>query len=273
MCYGSRPVVNLEGGLEWVPNAEFNRLYREGEIVVRKDGYHYAKDDIGVLLWRGPGGGQGGGQGGRNGRVEAAIMRWDLVPRHYLRREDPTLEEALRKKASRAKDPETGRATGFTSYNARIETLASLPSYRDPWKEGLRMVAPASAFKERPNMEGAPREFTGKEYEVILDGTCFLAGIWDAWLNSRGERLESCSIITMDSLGNDKIRSIWHERTPIVLRMDQVEEWLDPRTPPERALALCRLYPADRMEIREVPREAREPRKDPDGMEQTRLDL
>jgi hypothetical protein len=55
--------------------------------------------------------------------------------------------------------------------------------------------------------------------------------------------------------------------------MDQVEEWLDPRTPPERALAMCRLYPADRMGIREVPRETRGPRKGRDGTEQTRLEL
>lgn len=87
MYYGSRSVEILEGGLEWVPSVEFDRPYREGEIVVRKDGYPYAKDYIGVLLWRGPedshgdsAGDRGGGQGGRNGRVETAIMRWDLVP-------------------------------------------------------------------------------------------------------------------------------------------------------------------------------------------------
>lgn len=240
MCYGSKPVVNAKGGIDWIPNDEFNRLYKDGEIVVRKDGYHYAKDTLAAFVWRGR-------------QVEAVPMRWDLVPRHFLQREDPALAEAIRRKNSRAKEPGTDRKVGFDSYNARVETVARLFSFKRPWEEGLRMATPVTGFKERPNMEGAPQEFTGREYEVLLDGEVYLAGIYDLWSNSRGEKLESCAILTMDSLGNDKIRAIWHERTPIVLRQDQLQEWLDPLTTPQRALEMCRLFPPDHMEIREVP--------------------
>lgn len=239
MCYGSKPVVNAKGGVDWIPNEEFNRLYKDGEIVVRKDGYHYAKDTLAGFLWRGK-------------SIEVVPMRWDLIPRHFLQKENPARAEAIRKKNSRAKDPLTGKAVGFDSYNARVETVSKLFSYRKPWEEGLRMATPVTAFKERPNMEGAPKEFTGREYEVLLDGEYWLAGIYDLWSNTRGESLESCSILTMDSLGNDKIRSIWHERTPIILKESQLQEWLDPLTTPSRALEMCRLFPADHMDIKEV---------------------
>lgn len=259
MCYGSKPVINAKGGVDWIPNDEFNRMYKDGEIVVRRDGYHYAKDTVAAFRWRG-------------GRIEVVPMRWDLVPRNFLlakqgkgaRVPEASLAEAVRAKNS--------RATGFSSYNARVETVARLLSFQKPWEEGLRMAMPAEAFKERPNMEGAPAESKGREYEVLLDGTYYLAGIYDLWRNGSGESLESCSILTMDSAGNEKIRAIWHERTPIVLEEAQLEEWLDPLTPPERARQMCRLLPADRMEIREVPREARkrEPPKasgDPEQLE------
>jgi putative SOS response-associated peptidase YedK len=131
--------------------------------------------------------------------------------------------------------------------------MAELPAFREAWRLGRRMAAPAAAFRERPNMDGAPPESKGKEYEIHLDGTCYLAGLWDAWENSRGERLESCSIITVDSLGNPVLRGIWHERCPLILDEDQVQEWLDPKTPPERAMEMVRLFPADRMEARLAP--------------------
>jgi putative SOS response-associated peptidase YedK len=237
MCYGSKPVANAKGGIDWIPNDEFNRLYQDGVIVTRRDGYHYAKDALAAFVRRGS-------------KVAVIPMRWDLIPRHFLGKEETSLLEAIKRKNSRAKG-----AGGFDSYNARVETVADLYSFRQPWKEGLRMATPVTGFKERPNMEGAPKEFTGREYEVLLDGGHWLAGLWDRWDNGKGESLDSCAILTMDSAGNDRIRGIWHERTPIVLTESQIGEWLDPETTPERALAMCRLFPPERMEIKEVVKE------------------
>jgi putative SOS response-associated peptidase YedK len=80
----------------------------------------------------------------------------------------------------------------------------------------------------------------------------------------------------VDSLGNGKLRGIWHERCPVILTEAQLEEWLDPRTTPERALQMCLVFPADRMEVEEVPKEAPQTGKrkkdDPDG-ETLRLPL
>jgi putative SOS response-associated peptidase YedK len=230
MCYGFYPVVKPMGGVDWVPREEFFRMHREGRITVRGDGFHYVKDDVGVYTWR-------------NQAVEAVPMYWDLVPRHFLKRENLSQAEMLRQKNSRAKG-----SKGFSSYNARSETVEELFSFRDPWREGKRMATQASAFRERPNMDGAPPEFKGKEYEVHLDGQYYLAGIWDAWENLQGERLESCTIITVDSLGNSVLRGC-----PLILDEGGLQEWLDPKTTPERAREMFKLFPAGSMEARLVP--------------------
>jgi hypothetical protein len=51
MCYGFYPVQGTEGGTDWVDRNEFFRLEREGKIIIRKDGFHYAKDTVGAVLY------------------------------------------------------------------------------------------------------------------------------------------------------------------------------------------------------------------------------
>lgn len=234
MCYAYKPVYGSDGTLYKVPHREFQVLIREGRIVPGSDGYHYAKDTVGVIVRRG-------------NEIVAVPMRWDLIPRDFLTEGKPTPEEAVRKKNSRALNPATGKTWGFSSYNARMETVDGLWSFRRPWREGMRCAVPISSFKERPNMEIAPPEFRGREYEVFLDGAQYLAGIHDTWESRGGDRLESFTILTLDSKGNSLLESIWHERIPVILSEAQVERWLDPAVSPEEARRMCRQWDADRM--------------------------
>ena len=125
------------------------------------DGFHYAKDDVPVLLAGG----------------EARLMRWDLIPRGFLYSESLTLAEAIRKKNSRAVNPKTGKTWGFSSYNARIETVETLWTFKEAWRDRNRGAIPIEAFRERPDMDGMPEEFKGREYEIRLDQTYFLAAL------------------------------------------------------------------------------------------------
>jgi putative SOS response-associated peptidase YedK len=234
MCYAFTPVQTPTGGLIWLPRKVLEQFESEGRIAKRSDGFYYAKDSVGIYFWK-------------EGHVEAGAMRWDLVPPDFLPR--LPLEAMLREKNSRAKG-----SKGFSSYNARVESVATLYSFREPWRSGKRFVTPVSAFRERPNQEDAPPEFRGKEYNLHLDAGKYLAGIYAHWENPQGETLDSCTVITVDSAGNEKLRGIWHERCPVILDSAQVQEWLDPATPPERALAMCLLLPAERMHVREVER-------------------
>ena len=232
MCYAYKPVYGHNGTVYKVPHREFKLMVQDGRIETKTDGYHYAKDTVGVLAHRG-------------GEITAVPMRWDLIPKDFLKNENLTLAEVIKKKNSRAKNPATGKAWGFSSFNARAETVGKLWSFRRPWNNGLRCVVPVATFKERPNMEGAPKEFQGNEYELLLDRTYYLGGIYDLWESRAGERIESCTVITTSSQGHSLLESIWHERIPVILTEAQVEQWLDPKVGPAQAMGMClQLVPA-----------------------------
>jgi putative SOS response-associated peptidase YedK len=218
MCYACKPVA-LPG-------------------ILLDEGFRFAKDDVPVLLEDG----------------ELRLMRWDLIPRSFLRLENVSIAEAIQKKNSRAVNPATGKSWGFSSYNARIETVETLWAFKEAWREGARGVIPIRAFRERPNMEGAPEESKGREYEISLDGTYFLAALYDTWTAKSGESLESCTVITGPSDDIPALQGIWHERVPILLSEEARDAWLDPATTPKAALALLRAAPVPALTVTEVPK-------------------
>jgi putative SOS response-associated peptidase YedK len=239
MCYAYKPVSGSDGQIWKVPIREFRQLELEGKILPSSDGYYYAKATVPAIILE-------------DDEYKFIPMRWDLVPRDFMK-EHPEFDLAtvLKKKNSRAKNPDTQKAWGFDSFNARKETLASRPAFRQSWKEGLRCAMPAIAFQERANMDGAPKEFQNRSYEIALDKPYYMGGIYDVW-ERKGERLESCTIITMDSTGHEKLRSIWHERHPLILKEDQLDEWLDPDTTPERAKQMVMQFDPDLMTVHEI---------------------
>jgi putative SOS response-associated peptidase YedK len=202
------------------------------------DGFHYPTNAVPVVV-RGE---------------EARVMRWDLIPRGFLRNENLTASEALRKKNSRALNPATGKSWGFTSYNARIETVESLWTFKEAWREGNRGVISVTAFRERPNMDGAPPESKGREFEITLDQIYYLAALFDTWKSKDGETVESCTVITGPSDDVPALQGIYHERTPILLSHEDCEAWLNPATTPKAALALLRAAKVPKMTVVEVPK-------------------
>jgi putative SOS response-associated peptidase YedK len=253
MCYGFYPVLENHDHTVWVQRDFFYDLFRQGKIAPRGDGFSYAKDPLPVLLSPGtltlssspivP---------ALTQSPSVSVLRWDLVPRTYRQEHDIPLSEMLVFKNSRKIFPGTTRALGFSSYNARMETVAELPSFRKPWQEGLRFITPVAKYRERPNMDSAPHEFRNREYNILLEEGYYLAGLWDEWKNHRSESLLSGTVLTLSSEGNEKIRSIWHERAPVLLHASKIEEWLDPKTTPESARKLCQLIASDHIHVEEV---------------------
>lgn len=203
----------------------------------RSETFAYAKDTVDVIV----------------AGSEVRRMRWDLIPRGFMRQERLSRDEALKAKDSRKKD-----SRGFSSYNARIETVDSLWTFRDAWREGKRGLIPAEAWKERPNMDDAPREFKGREYEIALERPHYLAALFDVWQSRDGEALESCTVITGPSDRVPAIRDIWHERMPILLSGEAARAWIDPATSPEAAMTLLREAAAPSLSVQEILPEARQ---------------
>jgi putative SOS response-associated peptidase YedK len=239
MCYAYKPVRGEDGTLYKVPLKEFRLLEMEGRIKPSPDGYHYARSTVGVIVRQ-------------DQDYKVVPMRWDLTSRDYLSNyPEMKLAEVLKKKDSRKENPDTGKPWGFEAYNARVETLRTRFSFKASWKEGKRCILPASAFKERPNMDDAPLKSKGREYEITLDQPYFLGAIWDKW-ERQGEELYSCSVITMDSAGLKKITDIWHERHPFLLTQAQADVWLDPATTPADAYKMIRQLDDAHMDVREI---------------------
>jgi putative SOS response-associated peptidase YedK len=105
--------------------------------------------------------------------------------------------------------------------NARAETAAEKPAFRDPLKL-RRCLIPADAFYEwkRTATSKQPHCFEVNEGELFA-----FAGLWDGWKNAEGQWIKTCSILTTTP---NAVISAVHTRMPAILEPDNYDLWLDP---------------------------------------------
>jgi putative SOS response-associated peptidase YedK len=109
--------------------------------------------------------------------------------------------------------------TGYSTSNARIESLAEKPAYRTPFRH-RRCLIPADGFFEWREVDGNKTPL----YIRLRDGGVFaFAGLWDRW-EGDGAVLESCSIIVKPS--SAAMRPI-HARMPVIVDPAQYDNWMD----------------------------------------------
>lgn len=125
-------------------------------------------------------------------------LRWGLIPRW-------------------AKDPTIGNRM----INARSETVAEKPSYREAFKH-RRCVVLADGFYEWQRQGTVKTPY----YMSIEEGEPFaLAALWESWVDrSSGEVIESTTLLT--TAANAFMQPI-HHRMPVILNPDSSQEWLD----------------------------------------------
>src|SRR5580765_2430229 len=113
---------------------------------------------------------------------------------------------------------------GSRMFNARAETLASSPAFRDAFIR-KRCLVPVDGFYEW-KLEGTIRQpfLIGR-----TDGTPLtLAGLWAGWRDPATERVVwTFTIVT--SRPNDQMADL-HDRMPVVVPEDVWPLWLDPLT-------------------------------------------
>ncbi len=110
---------------------------------------------------------------------------------------------------------------GFKMINARAETVATKPAFRDALKQ-RRCLIPADGFYEWQKNGKAKTPFC---FTMADDSIFAFAGIWDSWRNPEGKAIETCSIITTTT--NALLIDI-HDRMPVILPNDTYDLWLDP---------------------------------------------
>jgi putative SOS response-associated peptidase YedK len=114
--------------------------------------------------------------------------------------------------------------------NARSETAATKPAFRDPLTN-RRCLIPADGFYEwqRAGKAKQPHCFE------VNDGKLFaFAGLWDRWKDPNGQWVKSCSILT--TTPNAVAVSV-HDRMPVILDPDCYDRWLDPGMHDMRAVS------------------------------------
>ena len=153
----------------------------------------------------------------------AGFMRWGLIP-------------------SWSKDGPSSRPL----INARAETVAEKPSFRDSLKR-RRCLVLADGFYEWQKVGDAKRPMR----VTMRSGEPFaFAGLWSKWTDSEGSSISSCAIIT--TAANEVLKPI-HHRMPVILSKEVEDLWLDTALDDSQTLTqLLEPYPEEALEAYEV---------------------
>lgn len=128
---------------------------------------------------------------------ELAMLRWGLVPFW-------------------AKDPSIGNRM----INARAETIAEKPSFRNAYKKRRCLILADGFYEWRQEGDGKTPYFIS-----LADGSPFaFAGLWENWTSKESdESLQTTAIIT--TAASDFMAQL-HQRMPVVMQPEHADRWL-----------------------------------------------
>lgn len=184
------------------PTSELAEIFAATDLA-EDDGGHYnvaPTDEAAVVVQR-------------DDRRAIVRFRWGLIP-HW------------------ADSPKIAART----FNARAETVASMPAFRDALRR-RRCLVPVDSFYEW-RREGTQRQ----PYAIARNdgGPLVLAGLWAGWRDPAGEVRRTFTIVT--TRASAAIEGL-HDRMPVILPPDGWTTWLDPATQPGELQGL--LVPAE----------------------------
>jgi len=137
-----------------------------------------------------------------------------------------------------SKDP----SMGARMINARAETLAEKPSFKNAYKR-RRCLIPADGFYEWRKEPGSKTKTPMFIHRQDRQPFAF-AGLWEIW-HPGDEGIKSCTIITTDA---NAFMTPIHSRMPVILPQSAWEEWLDPiERKPDTLEKLLQSPPTDEM--------------------------
>lgn len=148
--------------------------------------------------------------------LQGVLGQWGLI-----RPGAPARKDMIQPKAVPGRKPAAPRAR--TTNNARVETVATSPTFRAAWNEGRRCLIPASWYQE-PNWE------TGKNIWWQLkraDGQPWmLGGLWNEWVDpATGEVVPNFTMLTCNCDGH-----------PLLGRLHKPDPALPPHAQDKRAV-------------------------------------
>jgi putative SOS response-associated peptidase YedK len=155
-----------------------------------------------------------------NGDLRVENYRWGLVPFW-------------------AKDP----AIANRMINARAETVAEKPSYRQSFSRRRCLVLASGFYEWRKDATGKTPFFISRP-----DGQPFgMAGLWDEWAKG-DEPLRTCAVITTPA---NKFMQSMHHRMPVLMDGSAALNWLAPEAATDELLQM--LLGPQRVELQAWP--------------------
>jgi putative SOS response-associated peptidase YedK len=138
-----------------------------------------------------------------------------------------------------AKDPKIG----VHCLNARAETVAEKPAFRDAFKN-QRCLVLTDGFYEwaRDGKKKTPYRMMMKDHAPYA-----MAGLWDRWKRPDGREFETFSIVTTEP--NQLVATI-HGRMPVILRQEDESLWLAPYvTEAKKIQPLLKPFPSEMIDL------------------------
>ncbi len=118
-----------------------------------------------------------------------------------------------------------------TLFNARVETASEKPTFRDAWKSH-RCIIPASCYFEWQHLKSPDgKERTGDKYAIQPAG-CTVTWLCGLYRIENGYPV----FVVLTKASTVELSNI-HDRMPLMLPSDKIEEWIDPSTNPEELLS------------------------------------
>lgn len=137
-------------------------------------------------------------------KLDLSLLRWGLVP---VWEKDPS--------------------GGARLINARSESVAEKPTFREAWRKKRRCIVPADGFYEwQSRPEGKQPYYIGPRDDAPLA----FAGLWEGWKDpATGQWLRTFTILTCAA--SPQLAPL-HERMPVILAEADIPAFLadaDPR--------------------------------------------
>ena len=132
------------------------------------------------------------------------------------------------------------------TYNARSETVAVKPSFRDAWKHAQHCIIPAEAFFEPDWRSGraVATRIASAEGEPLG-----IAGLWARWRSPQGELVHSFTMLTINADAHPLMQQFHkpgeEKRMVVILAPQNYQDWL--AATPAESLGFLRAWPAQQL--------------------------
>ena len=142
----------------------------------------------------------------------------------------------------------------YSTMNARAETIATLRSFAQPWRDGQLCLVPMTAYFE-PNYESGKAE----RWQIGLASAApfAVAGLYRTWVEGDGSTSFSFTQVTINADQHPLMKRFHkpedEKRALVILPAESYDDWLHCRDPMQAASFLTN-FPAELMAAQPAPK-------------------